>query len=139
MLYQMTSMFKTVIGGSSYPTVTVRSTVDGKEYKVRDLPDKQRAADLLAKLRINLQTLMDELTQAFPNKPQVKQWVKNFSPDANRFVESTPSAEHTSYSVNKGEKVHLCLRQRQGQYMIRVFADRNSTWQGLNITVRCIG
>ena len=29
-------------------------------------------------------------------------------------MEATPDAEHTSYSVNKGESVHLCLRQRQG-------------------------
>jgi hypothetical protein len=27
-------------------------------------------------------------------------------------LESTPDAEHTSYSVNKGEAVHFCLRQR---------------------------
>jgi hypothetical protein len=114
MLYQMTSVFKSIVGGSSFPTVTIRSAVDGKEYKVRDLPDKQQAADLLARMRINLQTLMDDLTQSYPNKPQVQRLVQNFRADPNRFFESTPDAEHTSYSVNKGEAVHFCLRQRDG-------------------------
>ena len=96
MLYQMTSVFKNIVGGASFPTVSVRSAVDGKEYKVRDLPDKQKAADLLARLRINLQTLMDDLTQSYPNKKQVERLVQNFRADPNRFFESTPDAEHTS-------------------------------------------
>jgi len=92
----------------------VKSTVDGREYSVRDLPDKKRAADLLATLRIRLGTLMDHLAESYPNKPQVQRLVQNFRADPNRFLESTPDAEHTSYSVNKGESVHFCLRQRDG-------------------------
>jgi hypothetical protein len=114
-LSQMTNLFRSVIGsGSSYPTVAVRSTVDGKEYRVRDLPDKQNAANQLAKLRLNLGTLMDSLTQTYPHKPQVQRLVQNFRADPDRFFESTPDAEHTSYSVNKGESVYFCLRQRDG-------------------------
>lgn len=108
-------MVRNIVGnGSSYPTVDQKSTIDGKTYRVRDLPDKQRAADLLAKLRQKLETLMDSLAESYPNKPQVKRLVQNFKSDPNRFLESTPDAEHTSYSVNKGESVHLCLRQRDG-------------------------
>jgi len=105
------SLFKS---GSLYPTVKVKSTVDGREYSVRDLPDKKRAADLLATLRLRLGTLMDHLAESYPNKPQVQRLVQNFRADPNRFLESTPDAEHTSYSVNKGESVHFCLRQRDG-------------------------
>jgi hypothetical protein len=112
---QLGSMVRNIIGsGSTYPTVDQKSTIDGKIYRVRDLPDKQRAADLLAKLRQKLETLMDSLAESYPNKPQVKRLVQNFKSDPNRFLESTPDAEHTSYSVNKGESVHLCLRQRDG-------------------------
>jgi hypothetical protein len=114
-LSQMSNLFRSVIGsGSSYPIVSVRSTVDGKEYRVRDLPDKQNAANQLAKLRLNLGTLMDSLTQTYPHKPQVERLVQNFRADPDRFFESTPDAEHTSYSVNKGESVYFCLRQRDG-------------------------
>jgi hypothetical protein len=112
-LHNMTSLFRSVIGGgSSYPTVKVRSRIDGQEYRVRDLPDKQSAADMLARLRLNLSTLTDSLSQTFPHKKQVQRLVQNFRADPNRFFESTPDAEHTSYSVNKGESVHFCLRQR---------------------------
>jgi hypothetical protein len=114
-LSQMSGLFKNIVGtGSSYPTVKVRSQVDGKEYRVRDLPDKQYAADMLAKLRMNLATLTDSLVQTFPHKKQVIRLQQNFRADPDRFLESTPDAEHTSYSVNKGESVHFCLRQRDG-------------------------
>ena len=114
-LQNMTSLFRSVIGGgSSYPTTKVRSRIDGQEYRVRDLPDKQNAADMLARLRLNLSTLTDSLSQTFPHKKQVQRLVQNFRADPNRFFESTPDAEHTSYSVNKGESVHFCLRQRDG-------------------------
>lgn len=97
-----------------YPTTNVKSTVDGKTYVVRDLPDKQQAADLLAKVRQRIEALYRYLVATYPDKPQVKQLVQNFKPDPSRIFEATPDAEHTSYSVNKGESVHLCLRQRQG-------------------------
>ncbi len=113
-LQQLTNAVKGMFqfSSSSYPMTNVTSKVDGRSYKVRDLPDKQRAADLLATLRLRLTTLTDALQQSYPNKPQVQRLVRNFRSDPSRFLESTPDAEHTSYSVNKGEQVHFCLRQR---------------------------
>ena len=109
-----TNVLKSILGGGMYPTVDVRSNVDGLTYKVRDLPDKQEAADLMAKVRIKLTKLCKTLEQKYPDKPQVKQMVRNFRSDPQRFIEATPDSEHTSYSINKGESIHLCLRQRQG-------------------------
>ncbi len=97
-----------------YPLTSVRSTIDGQVYQVRDMGDKQQAADLLAKVRQRMSQLYNYLKVTYPDKPQVKQLVQNFKPDAGRILEATPEAEHTSYSVNKGESVHLCLRQRDG-------------------------
>ena len=99
---------------SAYPTVAVKSSVDGNTYQVRDMPDKQEAADLLARVRQRMQKLYNYLIATYPEKLQVKQLKQNFKPDPSRISESTPDAEHTSYSVNKGESVHFCLRQRQG-------------------------
>jgi hypothetical protein len=105
----LTSLF-----GGNYPLISVKSTVDGRSYKVRDLPDKQEAANLMATVRIKLTKLCSLLEQKYPDKDQVKRIAKNFRDDPNRFLESTPDASHTSYSVNKGEEIHLCLRQRAG-------------------------
>jgi hypothetical protein len=108
------NIFKSIIGGGNFPTVPVTSTVDGKQYKVRDMPDKQEAANLMARLRIRLTKLTDALEQKYPDKAQVKQLVRNFRSDPARFIEATPDSEHTSYSINKGERIHMCLRQREG-------------------------
>jgi hypothetical protein len=97
---------------SSYPIVKVRSTVDGLQYNVRDMPDKQKAADLLARVRQKLQRLIDTLRQQYPGKPQVIQLNEKFEADPRRFYEATPDSEHVSYSVNKGDSIHLCLRQK---------------------------
>jgi hypothetical protein len=113
----MTDLLASLFGNllsNKFPLISVTSTIDGRAYKVRDMPDKQQAADLLAKVRLRLTTLCDHLEKKYPDKPQVKQIVRNFRSDPNRFLEATPDAEHTSYSVNKGEEVHLCLRQREG-------------------------
>lgn len=104
---------KKLFGLGQYQTVYVKSSVDGKEYLVRDLPDKQGAADLLAKVRIKLNNLKIHLEEKYPDKPQVKQLIRNYRDDPSRFYEATPDAEFTSYSVNKGESIHLCLRQRE--------------------------
>jgi predicted metal-dependent hydrolase len=99
---------------SKYPLIDVKSSVDGRTYRVRDMADKVEAADLMARVRQKIDKLYLYLQEKYPNKPQVKQLLKNFKPDPSRFEESTPADEHTSYSVNKGENVHLCLRQREG-------------------------
>jgi len=104
---------KKLFGLGQFPLVYVKSSVDNKEYLVRDMPDKQEAANLIAKVRLRLKNLQMHLESKFPDKPQVKQLIQNFEADPSRFYESTPDADLTSYSVNKGESVHLCLRQRE--------------------------
>ena len=112
----MRSLQTSVTGVSgNYPLVDVKSSVDNRIYKVRDMDDKQRASDLLARVRRKMELLYNTLREKFPDKTQVKQLLTNFQPNPERFTESTPDAEHTSYSVNKGEQIHLCLRQREGE------------------------
>ena len=107
------SVFNSILGTGKYPLVDVRSNADGKIYRVRDLPDKQQAADLMGKVRLRLIKIIEHFQQKFPDKPQVRRLMRNFKPDPSRLIEATPEAEHTSYSVNKGEAMHLCLRQRK--------------------------
>jgi predicted metal-dependent hydrolase len=105
---------KQFLGISKYHTTQVKSNIDGQTYKVRDMPDKQEAADLMAKTRLKMKKLKLYVEEKFPDKPQVKQLAKNFNADAHRLGESTPDDEFTSFSVNKGELVQFCLRQREG-------------------------
>lgn len=104
---------KQFLGLSKYNMTQVKSNVDGQTYKVRDMPDKQAAADLMARTRLKMKKLKIYVEEKFPDKPQVKQLSRNFDADAHRLGESTPDDEFTSFSVNKGESVHFCLRQRE--------------------------
>ena len=99
----------------SYHTDLVKETsnVDGKTYLVRNLPDKKEAADLIANVKEKLVKLVDYLENKYPNDPRVERMIINFKPD--KIMESTPDSKYTSYSVNKGEKVVLCLRSRNSK------------------------
>ena len=78
---------------SQYPLVDVKSTVDNSVYRVRDMPDKQKAADLIARVRAKIRNLYDYILQKFPDKPQVKQWNRNFIPEPSRFLEASGSTK----------------------------------------------
>jgi len=149
---------------STYDVVMVKSQVNGTEYLVRNLPDKQEAADLLGKLAVKLEKLVNIIQtegyeqiyakyikndvdketsgggggssgntktndliqgkeavsserQMLENDMKMKlrddiaRLVSNFNPNA--FSETTPDSKYTSYSVNKGEKLVMCLRSKQ--------------------------
>jgi hypothetical protein len=95
-----------------YEMALVRSSIDGNDYLVRNMDDKETAADKLAYIRAKLLKLMKFLDKAYKDRPFVKQIIRNFDASPERFAESTPDAAYTSYSVNKGEKIFMCLRQR---------------------------
>ena len=95
-----------VLGAREY----VRSGIDGRDYLVRSLPDKQEAADMLAEVSKKLQTLIKHLEKIAPDDPRTQRLVMNFKPE--NICEGVDSKEYTSYSVNKGEKIIFCLRQK---------------------------
>ena len=49
-----------IFGNSKYPMISVKSLVDGQTYKVRDMPDKQEAADMMARIRLKMKKLKSE-------------------------------------------------------------------------------
>lgn len=89
-----------------------RSTLNGKEYLVRNRPDKQRAADLLAATHQKLEQASKMLAEQHGDDWRVQRLLKRF-PNTT-LAESDGSSKHTSYSVNKGEKIVLCLRSKNG-------------------------
>lgn len=145
---------------NSYDVVMVKSEINGKEYLVRNLEDKQEAANLLGALTTKLQNLVSIVETAGSDniynkyikndvdketsvgtgngkggkdtiegqeggsserqnlennmkeklKDDIARLVSNFNPDA--FSETTPDSKYTSYSVNKGEKVIMCMRSK---------------------------
>jgi hypothetical protein len=90
----------------------VKSTVDDNSYLVRNLPDKLEAANRLAEVRSRVLRLMKHFKQSNTDNQIARDILKNFDADPVRFSESTPDSSYTSYTLNKGEKIHVCLRQK---------------------------
>jgi predicted metal-dependent hydrolase len=96
-----------------YNEVTyVKSAIDGRTYLVRNVKDKQDAADLLATLNRDMLTLIDHMVQIDPTSADVKRLKENYKPD--NLSEGSNNSNYTSYSVNKGEQIVMCLRSRDG-------------------------
>ena len=87
-----------------------KSKINNKKYLVRNVKDKQDAADLLAIMCKRVDKLIDYLKNNYGHEERVKRLIKKFNP--NNICESTPNNKHTSYSINKGEKIVMCLRTK---------------------------
>lgn len=88
----------------------VKSTLDGREYLVLRLEDKQEAANTLARLNKDMLTLIKHMKEKYPDRPDVKRLVRNYDP--NNVSEGSPESGYTSYTINKGQKLVLCIRQK---------------------------
>ena len=96
----------------------IKSNTDGRMYLVQKLPDKQEAAEYLAIVNASLQRLVRHTMAKFPSNPDSQRLFKNFNPDS--ISEGSIESGYTSYSVNKGEKIILCIRQKD-----RSFVEKN--------------
>ena len=96
----------------------VKSTIDGKVYRVQDLPDKQEACECMARIRQNLDKLITKYRDdpATAADPRVKVLIERFNP--NNMCENDLDADSTSYSENKGEKIVVCLRDKAPPYKL---------------------
>jgi predicted metal-dependent hydrolase len=94
----------------------VKSNIDNNEYLVRNLKDKDEAANMLAKLRMKLEKLCKIMKNKFPNDESVIRMNEKFNSD--NITESGKNNQYTSYSVNKGEKIVFCIRQKDEEESI---------------------
>jgi predicted metal-dependent hydrolase len=93
----------------------VISKIDGRRYIVRKLPDSQEAADLLAKVNKDLLSLVKHAMARFPQNDDIIRLYENYNPNA--ISEGSIESGYTSYSVNKGEKLILCIRQKNNSFV----------------------
>jgi hypothetical protein len=87
---------------------TIVSKIDNRNYDVQIKDDSEEAADLIAKVREKLLLLVNHMFKSFPSNPKVMRLKKNFNPDV--LKEGIDNPSYTSYTVNKGEEIILCLR-----------------------------
>lgn len=105
------ALLYSVTGG---PRNTIRMTgPDGRQYDMQNLPNKEKAVELMSKIHANLVRLYEYYRgdMALAQDPPVTRFLQRFSPDV--FVENDMQSKDTSYSENKGQKVVVCLRDKK--------------------------
>jgi len=90
------------------------STVDNQEYLVRNAEDKSKAANILATIKNNIKKLVlylkNNINEYYDNKEYIKNLV-NKTKEIN-IMETPADEKNTSYTINKGEKIVICLRSK---------------------------
>tara|TARA_B100000902_G_scaffold320126_1_gene312590 strand:- start:127 stop:717 length:591 start_codon:yes stop_codon:yes gene_type:complete len=99
--------------------VSYHEAFTGDHYLVRNLDDKDKAADTLANMKTKLKTLVEHtLKKCEGNNNDRTTFIKPYINTINSkfnfiiFRESTDNSKFTSYSVNKGEEIVFCLRSK---------------------------
>lgn len=93
-------------------TVEIPSSIDQKEYLVSDQNNKQDAADMLSIIYQRIMILKDYLEKNADSYPKYKPYIKLFLERIPNVIltENAPNGQRTSYTVEKGEKIALCIR-----------------------------
>jgi predicted metal-dependent hydrolase len=94
--------------------IYIKSSVDGRKYWVRNLPDKENSANTLAKIRENIVKLVNYLKKNSDKFPKKLSYIKNLVKRTKviNIMETPKDDKFTSYTVNKGEKIVFCLRHK---------------------------
>lgn len=99
------------------------SSVDGNKYCVRERKNMNKAANLLAKTTEKMNTLVEHLSNSYPDNDVCNMLKKNFNPK--KIKEILPTSEYTAYSENKGEKIAFCLN-KNGKENVDNLIDENT-------------
>tara|TARA_B100001758_G_scaffold149166_1_gene128578 strand:- start:1395 stop:1994 length:600 start_codon:yes stop_codon:yes gene_type:complete len=91
---------------------------DGNQYRVQITEDNKESANLLSDAITRVKTLLEHLKKSESQDIRTKTLLSRFNPD--NITENDPQEMKsgvTSYTVNKGEKIVVCLRQRNNNFV----------------------
>lgn len=91
--------------------VYLKSSVDEDFHLVQDFKNKDDAADLMAKIKEKIEKLLKYLKRTYPNNPDVMRLLGNYNEDNIR--ETDIDDDDTSFSIDKGDEIHFCLRNKK--------------------------
>ena len=81
---------------------------DEQFHLVRDMPNKEQAAEMLAEIKKRLELLINYCVTNYSNDENVRLMKDRFKPQ--NIQETDISDSGTSYTIDKGKELHLCLR-----------------------------
>lgn len=89
---------------------------NGIEFLVRNLPDKVEAANKLGSISDSLKNLVNNLNENDDKSNYIKNLKEAFNPEY--ITENIPGSIYVAYSVNKGEELSLCIREKNTEKFI---------------------
>ena len=94
--------------------VYVKSDLNNKKYFVQNNDEKYNCAYILSIIDIKITTLKKYLSENIDKYPDFAIYIKQFCSRVNRLVlyENKSGSKYTSYTINKGEEMVLCLRSK---------------------------
>ena len=93
--------------------VIVRSSIDNRNYICRKMEDAHLAADKLAE--INKRSLQLINCVKHSKRDNIERLKQRYNPG--KLSETGLNAEYTSYSVNKGEEISICVRNKDNTFV----------------------
>lgn len=90
--------------------VTVSNNGTSSSYTVAEAPDKEESIRLLAEIKSRLKYLIDYCIQQYPYHQNVQLLRQRFNP--NNVQETSLYESGTSYTIDKGKELRLCLRNK---------------------------
>jgi hypothetical protein len=101
-----------------------RKSNNGKNYGIQEIfKDSDIALATLSKLHDNMNIFVSKLKAKYPNDDRIHRLVKGFNRVEMEETTENPDDDNTSYTINKGELMSLCLRDNTTG---RPFHDYNS-------------
>lgn len=93
----------------------IKSDLTNREYLVQNLDDKEEASYMLSIIHKRIFLLRDYLKNNIDKFPKHKQYINQFCNRITNLVlqENPPDGNYTSYTVNKGDEIALCLRSKK--------------------------
>jgi len=129
-LYMLADMMTRNRDGGRSVMTSMKSSIDGRSYTVKSghcdkdsdscetFPQQsvQRAADLLATVRRNMEKLVDVLKKEYPKHSGIRLMAQKFQPD--KILENEENSGLTTYTLDKGRKIAFCIRDRDGSHRL---------------------
>ena len=87
---------------------------NNKTYGIQEIfNESSKAIELLARLHEEMDTLVANLKKKYPNDDRILRLVKGVEKIK---IEEAPNDDGSSYTINKGELMALCLRHKKGDH-----------------------
>lgn len=104
-----------------------RKASNGKTYGIQEIfKDSHIALDVITKLHNNMITFTNKLNNKYPDDKRVNRLIKGFKNVEIEETTENQDDDNTSFTINKGELLSLCVRKGVKDEPARPLHDYNS-------------